>query len=222
MRRTCVSASAGPIAGPSSTSVAVTGTISSVNRPPSIAAIARWWLRSAKASCSSREMLASRAWFSATRPVAEIDVGVAVDQRRIRRDFVAAHRHEAHRLGAAGDDGRRGAAHDVLGGVGNRLKAGRTEAVDGDSRGVTGMPARRLAIRATFMPCSASGIAQPRMTSSTSAGSMPGARLSASAITTAARSSGRVPRSVPSGALPDGGTHRRNDDGVIHHRTSRS
>ena len=52
-----------------STSAAVTGTISSVKRPASIAAIARWWLRSANASCSSREIADSRAWFSATRPV---------------------------------------------------------------------------------------------------------------------------------------------------------
>jgi len=34
----------------------------------------------------------------------------------------------------------------------------------------TGTPARRLAIRATLRPCSASGIAQPTITSSTSAG----------------------------------------------------
>src|SRR6266545_2137900 len=66
----------------------------------------------------------------------------------------------------------------------------------------TGIPARRLAMRATFMPCSASGIAQPRITSSTSEGSMPGARRSASAMATAPSSSGRVPRSVPPGALP--------------------
>src|ERR1700682_2994469 len=68
---------------------------------------------------------------------------------------------------------------------------------------VTGMPARRLAIRATFMRCSASGMAQPMITSSISPGSMPGARLNASAIATAPSSSGRVPRSVPPGALPD-------------------
>src|SRR5438552_3982346 len=66
----------------------------------------------------------------------------------------------------------------------------------------TGMPARRLAIRATFRPCSASGIAQPRITSSTSAGLSAGARRSASAIAVAASSSGRVPRSAPFGALP--------------------
>ena len=34
----------------------------------------------------------------------------------------------------------------------------------------TGTPARRLAMRATFSPCSASGIAQPRITSSISDG----------------------------------------------------
>src|SRR5919107_5711872 len=67
---------------------------------------------------------------------------------------------------------------------------------------VTGTPARRLAIRATLSPCSASGIAQPRITSSTSAGSSPGARRSASPITAAPISSGRVTRSAPFGALP--------------------
>src|SRR5581483_11629582 len=59
-------------------------------------------------------------------------------------------------------------------------------------------------MRATFMPCSASGIAQPRVTSSTSDAWTPGARFSASAMTVAAISSGRVPRSVPFGALPTG------------------
>src|SRR5687767_13398356 len=68
----------------------------------------------------------------------------------------------------------------------------------------TGMPARRLAMRATLSPCSASGMAQPRITSSTSFGAMPGARRSASAITVAASSSGRAPWSVPFGALPTG------------------
>src|SRR5215475_12529980 len=65
-----------------------------------------------------------------------------------------------------------------------------------------GMPARKLAMRATFSPCSASGMAQPRITSSISEGSTPGARLSASAIVVAASSSGRVERRTPLGALP--------------------
>src|SRR5947207_1101094 len=66
----------------------------------------------------------------------------------------------------------------------------------------TGIPARRLAMRATFNPCSASGIAQPRITSSTSAGEMPGARDNAAFSAVAASSSGRVARSAPKGALP--------------------
>src|ERR1700685_497466 len=68
----------------------------------------------------------------------------------------------------------------------------------------TGKPARNDAIRATFMPCSASGIAQPRITSSISFGSRPGARAIASLITTAARSSGLVARSTPLEAVPTG------------------
>src|SRR5437868_4521494 len=66
------------------------------------------------------------------------------------------------------------------------------------------MPARRLAMRATLSPCSASGIAQPKMTSSIAAGSTPGARASASRIVAAASSSGRMKRSAPFGALPTG------------------
>src|SRR5688572_24711025 len=68
----------------------------------------------------------------------------------------------------------------------------------------TGNPARRLAMRATFSPCSASGIAHPRMTSSMSAAPTPGARCITSRITVAASSSGRVDRSAPFGALPTG------------------
>src|SRR2546426_6979546 len=65
-----------------------------------------------------------------------------------------------------------------------------------------GRPARRAAMRATFMPCSASGMAQPRITSSISCGSKPGTRAIAPWMATAARSSGRVERSVPLNALP--------------------
>src|SRR5579863_1118563 len=66
----------------------------------------------------------------------------------------------------------------------------------------TGKPARSDAIRATFIPCSPSGMAQPRITSSICRGSSPFARDTASLMATAARSSGRVARSVPFGALP--------------------
>src|ERR1700733_15707745 len=67
---------------------------------------------------------------------------------------------------------------------------------------VIGRPARKLATRATFIPCSASGMAQPRMTSSISDLSSCGTRSSAPLMAKAARSSGRVVRSVPRGALP--------------------
>ncbi len=66
----------------------------------------------------------------------------------------------------------------------------------------TGSPARKLATRATFSPCSASGIAQPRITSSISDRSSCVTRSSAPLIANAARSSGRVVRSAPRGALP--------------------
>ena len=48
----------GPPGGPfcGAATLNVSGVISSAKRPASMAATARWWLRSAKASCSSREM----------------------------------------------------------------------------------------------------------------------------------------------------------------------
>src|SRR5262245_44974478 len=60
---------------------------------------------------------------------------------------------------------------------------------------VVGTPARRAAWRATLLPCSASGIAQPRTTSSTISGFTAGTRASAPWMTAAAMSSGRVSRS---------------------------
>src|SRR5712691_4522203 len=59
-------------------------------------------------------------------------------------------------------------------------------------------------MRATFMPCSASGMAHPSMTSSMRDDSRPGARSTAVLIASAARSSGRVVRSTPRGAFPTG------------------
>src|SRR5216683_246976 len=51
----------------------------------------------------------------------------------------------------------------------------------------TGRPARREAMRATFMPCSPSGMAQPRITSSICLTSTAGTRASASLMASAAR-----------------------------------
>ncbi len=68
----------------------------------------------------------------------------------------------------------------------------------------SGRPARSAAMRAMFMPDSASGMAQPRITSSISSGAMAGYFSSKRRMTVAARSSGRVLRKLPRGALPTG------------------
>ena len=62
---------------------------------------------------------------------------------------------------------------------------------------VIGRPARRTARRATFMPCSASGKAQPTTTSSMTAGSNWGTFSRKPWIRRASNSSGRVCRKVP-------------------------
>ena len=69
---------------------------------------------------------------------------------------------------------------------------------------VSGSPASSSATRATFMPCSASGIAQPAITSSIAFGSSDGTSASAAFSTCASRSSGRTLRNMPRGALPTG------------------
>ena len=67
-----------------------------------------------------------------------------------------------------------------------------------------GRPASSAPIRATFRPCCASGIAQPTMASSISAGSRFGTWATALLRMVASRSSGRRFLSVPLGALPIG------------------
>src|SRR6266511_6096463 len=66
----------------------------------------------------------------------------------------------------------------------------------------TGRPDRNAATRPMFRPCSASGSAQPRITSSISFGSRPRACSTAALITVAARSAVCTVRSPPRGALP--------------------
>jgi len=67
-----------------------------------------------------------------------------------------------------------------------------------------GKPASSAPIRATFMPCSPSGIAQPTMMSLMRLASMPGAWVTTALSTCASISSGRVLRNMPRGALPTG------------------
>src|SRR5687768_6606980 len=67
---------------------------------------------------------------------------------------------------------------------------------------LSGNPARSDAMRATFVPDSPSGVAHPRITSSTASGASCGVCAINARITSAAMSSGRVVRSDPRGALP--------------------
>ena len=69
---------------------------------------------------------------------------------------------------------------------------------------VLGNPASKRPMRATFMPCSASGIAQPTITSSMILVSIPGHCASADFSTCASMSSGRTFLNMPRGALPTG------------------
>src|SRR4051812_29737942 len=64
--------------------------------------------------------------------------------------------------------------------------------------------AKNTAFLATFRPCSASGMAQPKSTSSMSSAFRPGTRASAPFMAAAAKSSGRVLRRVPLSARPTG------------------
>src|SRR5581483_4430071 len=68
----------------------------------------------------------------------------------------------------------------------------------------TGRPARTSATRATLLPCAPFGWAQPRITSSISAGSSCGTFPSTSLMQWAARSSGRVRLNDPRCDLASG------------------
>ena len=80
----------------------------------------------------------------------------------------------------------------------------------------TGIPARRLAMRATLSPCSASGIAQPRITSSISAAATPAARLKPSRMTIGGELVGTRRSKRPAWRLSDRRAHRRDDQRVSH------
>jgi len=66
----------------------------------------------------------------------------------------------------------------------------------------SGIPASSAQVRATFIPCSASGIAHPMITSSTRPGSRPGTLARTPRIAAAPRSSGRVSFRLPLYAFP--------------------
>ena len=148
---------------------------------------------------------------------AQIDVRVGSTSVRIRRHLVAAHRHQAHRLGAAGDRPRAPDPHMMRSGakaIACRPEEQNRLMVTADAS--TGIRRARLAMRATFRPCSASGIAQPRITSST-VGRVDAGRAAAPRESHgAAISSGRVPSGGPIRRLADGGPNGGNDYSVFH------
>ena len=96
--------------------------------------------------------------------------GVVGGEPGIGAGLVAAHGNEAHGFGAAGHDDaarRRSGCADRRCAMASRPEAQRRLTV---APGIsTGRPARRAAMRAMFQPCSPSGCAQPRMTSSMAA-----------------------------------------------------
>ena len=65
-----------------------------------------------------------------------------------------------------------------------------------------GKPAAKTTSRATFIPCSPSGMAQPSRTSSTIGGLRPGVRCTRALIISDVKYSGRVSRRLPFLALP--------------------
>ncbi len=69
---------------------------------------------------------------------------------------------------------------------------------------LSGSPASSRPIRATFIPCSYSGIAQPTITSSMRVFSIDGACARTLVSACASSVSGRVVRYAPRGALPTG------------------
>jgi hypothetical protein len=105
-------------------------------------------------------------------------------------------RRPAHRLDAAGDEDVAVADGDGVGGRVDRLQAAAAQPVDRQPADLDRQPRKQAAIRATLRLSSPAWLAQPRITSSISAGSMP-VRSTSARMTAAARSSGRTEASAP-------------------------
>ena len=177
------------------------GTISSRNRPASIAASARDWERTANASCSSRLTSNCSATFSAVIPMGVYTSGRSAINPGLGAGFsppmairvidstppVSTTFCQPAMMAEAPW------ARDWRPELQKRLMV---------SAGTeSGSPASKAAMRATFIPCSASGVAVPITTSSICAGSTP-PRSTAAFNTQASMSSGRVSLSEPLFDLP--------------------
>ena len=90
-------------------------------------------------------------------PHAHVYRRIVLQQRGIGRQVEAAHRHPRHRLYPGGDEGFSGAQQDLPGGVVDSAHGRTAETVEGRAAEALRKPARKLAMRAMFMPCSASG-----------------------------------------------------------------
>ena len=132
-----------------------------------------------------------------------VDAGLVLLDPRVRLAAAAGDRGDA--LDAAADGHVDSFVDDLMRGQRDGLQARRAKAIDrGAGHASPASPARIAAMRATFVPCVPSGLAQPRKTSSISAGSSCGTFFSTSVMQCAARSSGRVRLNEPRKLLASG------------------
>ena len=102
------------------------------------------------------------------QPHGQVDLRPILHEPGIGRGLQSAARHQRHGFAAARDHDIGAAGADAFRRHRDGLQAGTAEAVDGHAGTESGKPARRDAWRAMLLPASPSGMAQPRMTSSTS------------------------------------------------------
>ena len=107
---------------------------------------------------------------------AQVEIGIVIDEIRVGANDVSAHRNHRHRFQATGDDHLGPAGLDPVAAIAIDCKPDEQKRLIVIALVSTGRPARIAAARATFIPCSASGIAQPMITSSISDVSRPGTR----------------------------------------------
>src|SRR5690606_26348049 len=182
----------------------VTGTISSWNLPASVAAAARRWLAGARASCRSRVTLSRAATSSAVRPMlmypsgaVRMSSGLGDSRKPVMGTRLMLSTPPA-RMTSAWPSMMRSAARAMA------CRPEEQKRLMVKPGTVGGSPARMAAMRAILIPCSPSGMAQPRMTSALFSAASPGLRRMAARLTMAARSSARWSLRVPLWALQMG------------------
>ena len=177
--------------------------ISAPNSPAACAASAFWCDASANASWSSRETFHCAATFSAVRPM---PYAMPMFSSRANTASLIASRPSigimlmlsvpAAIMMSASPVRIRSAAIDTAFSPEEQNRLIVMPAT------LFGRPASSTPMRATFMPCSNSGIAQPTITSSIRLASIAGTCASTLCNTCASSVSGRVERYAPRGALP--------------------